>query len=401
MKFRLIAVALVVAIGTVSADAPPAAAEQIYSPQLMTAFDNAYNLDLDEALAGAHDAVAKHPDDPAGYRAVATVVWLKMLFARGGSYIDHYLGKVSKKPVTVAKPSPELDAEYVRVVDKAVALSEAKVKLRPKDAQAQFDLGAAWALRAAYAGSVQGSVTGAFSASRKAFNAHEYALELNPKLVEANFVVGLYRYAVSTFALPTRMVAYLAGFGGGKDLGIQMIEKAATSGSEQADALFALAIIYSREGRHADAVVKLKELQRRYPRNRILMLEEGAALIRAGRPDIADSVITLGMAKLDSDPRPLSNGERAYWLYKRGLARVHWNHAKDAGVDLDAALAANPIGWVRGRIHVARGQVADLNGKRADALQEYRLGAEFCSKNNDPFCVADASLYAQRAFALK
>jgi hypothetical protein len=162
-----------------------------------------------------------------------------------------------------------------------------------------------------------------------------------------------------------------------------------------------LAIIYSREGRHADAVVKLKELQRRYPRNRILMLEEGAALIRAGRPDIADGVITLGMAKLDSDPRPLSNGERAYWLYKRGLARVHWNHAKDAAVDLDAALAANPIGWVRGRIHVARGQVADLNGKRADALQEYRLGAEFCAKNNDPFCVADASLYAQRAFALK
>ena len=400
MNVTLTTVALVVALATASA-APPPVPEQVYSTELMAAFDNAYNLDLDDALATARKVVAKHPDDPAGYRAIATVVWLKMLFARGGSYIDHYLGKVTKKPIAVAKPSPELDVEYVRVVDKAVALSEAKVKARPKDAQAQFDLGAAWALRAAYAGSVQGSVTGAFSASRKAFNAHEYALELNPKLVEANFVVGLYRYAVSTFALPTRMVAYLAGFGGGKDLGIQMIDIATKSGSEQADALFALAIIYSREGRHAEAVVKLKELQRRYPRNRILMLEEGAALIRAGHPDAADAIITLGLAKFDSDPRPKGNGERAYWLYKRGLARVHWNHAKDAGADLDAALAADPIGWVRGRIHVARGQVADLNGKRADALQEYRLGADFCSKSNDPFCVAEATAFVQRPFALK
>jgi tetratricopeptide (TPR) repeat protein len=374
---------------------------QMYSPELTAAFDQAYSLDFAEALAAARAIIAKHPDDPSAYRAVATVTWLQMLFARGGTFIDHYLGKVTKMQFNMPKPPPELDGEFLRMVDKAVTLSEAQVRARPRDAQAQFNLGASWALRAGYVGSVQGSVTGAFSASRHAYNAHERALDLNPTLVEANFVVGMYRYAISTLGLPTRMLAYMAGFGGGKERGIQMIEIASKSGSEQADALFALAVIYSREGRHMDAVLKLRELERRYPRNRILVLEEGAALIRAGHADTADAVLTAGLERLDEDPRPHSLGERGYWLYKRGLARLHWNHRAEAALDLDAALTANPVGWVRGRIHVTRGQLADLNGRREEALAEYRLGADWCGRNNDPFCVADAVQFTRRPFALQ
>ncbi|MEI6243675.1 MAG: hypothetical protein WCQ64_01400 [Acidobacteriota bacterium] len=401
-RFLIIAgLACTTLVGTESAYARREEPPQTYSPELLAAFDAAYSLDFVEALAGARAVIAKHPDDPAAYRAVATVTWLQMLFARGGTFIDHYLGKVTKMQFNVPKPPAELDSEFLRSVDKAVALSEARIRTRAKDAQAQFDLGASWALRAGYAGSVQGSVTGAFSASRHAYNAHELALELNPNIVEANFVVGMYRYAISTFGLPTRMLAYMAGFGGGKERGIAMIETASKSGSEQADALFALAVIYSREGQHMDAVLKLRELERRYPRNRILVLEEGAALIRAGHADTAEAVLTAGLAKLDADTRPRTLGERGYWLYKRGLARLNWNHRADAAVDLDAALLANPVGWVRGRIHVTRGQLADADGHRAEALEQYRLGADFCGRNNDPFCVADAVKFTRAPFALQ
>ena len=367
----------------------------------MEAIEATYNLDFELALSKARAVIASDPEDPGAYRAVATVVWLEMLFARGGTYIDHYLGKTTKTQFNVPKPAPDLDAEFLRMVDKAVALSEAHVKARPRDPKAQFDLGASWAMRAAYAGSVQGSVTGAFAASRHAFNAHERTLDIDARIIEANFVVGLYRYAVSTFALPTRVLAYMAGFGGGKERGISMIEASSKTGAEQGDALFALAVIYSREGRHWDAVEKIRELQRRYPRNRLLPLEEGAALIRAGHADTADAVLTAGMEKFAADTRTKVLGEHAYWLYKRGLARLHWNHRADASADLEAALANNPVGWVRGRIHVARGQINDLNGKRNEAMNDYRLGADLCARNNDPFCVADASRFTQRAFALK
>lgn len=406
MTLRVAAVAALTAAFVVTANAaspvaPVSAPQQTYSTELASAFDYAYNLDFTEALAAARSVIAKHPDEPAAYRAAATVTWLQILFARGGTFIDHYLGKVTKTQITMPKPPPALDAEFNKMVDKAIAIGEAHVRAHPKDAQAQFDYGSAWALRAGYAGSVQGSVTGAFAAARKAYNAEEAALNYDAKRLEPNLIVGMYRYAVSTLGMPSRMFAYIAGFGGGKERGIQMVETAATGGTEQADALFALAVIYSREGRHADAVLKLQELQRRYPRNRILALEEGAALIRAGHPDTADAVITAAMAKFSKDPREHTLGEHAYWYYKRGLARLNWNHVTDAGTDLEEALAANPVGWVRGRIHVARGQLADLAGRRADAISNYRLGADYCGKNNDPACVAEAAQFSKRPFALQ
>lgn len=405
MRFGRAAIALTLSTALLCLTAQPRAAEAPQSKalpaDLEATFDAVYNLDFTDALAKAREIISKRPDDPAAYRAVATVVWLQILFARGGTFVDHYLGKVSKTEFNVPKPPPELDAEFNRVVDKAIALSEARVKANPKDAAAQFDLGAAWALRSGYAGSVQGSVTGAFAAARHAYNAHEEVLDLDPNFVEANLVVGMYRYAVSTFGLPTRMFAYLAGFGGGKERGIQMIEAAAKGGIEQNDAIFALAVVYSREGRHDEAAAKMRELQKRLPRNRLMVLEEGAALIRAGHAEQAEAVLTGGLAKLEKDTRQLTLGERAYWLYKRGFARINANKRTDAQADLDAALGANPVGWVRGRIFVARGHLSDLAGKRDEAVGNYRMGADLCAKNNDPLCVAGAGRYIKNPFILR
>jgi hypothetical protein len=364
-------------------------------------FNLAYNLDYPQALAEAKRFTVERPNDPTAYRALATVVWLEMVFRRGAASIDHYLDKVTETQFDVPKPPADLDAEFHKAIDKAIALSDANVAARPNDPQALFDSGSAWALQGAYAAAVQGSITGAFKAARHAFNAHERVLELAPQRVEANLVVGSYRYAVSTFGVATRLLAYMAGFGGGREKGISMIELAARQGISQNDARFALAVIYSREGRHADAVKELRELQRRFPRNRLLVLEEGAALIRAGHADEASGVLTAGLATLEKDTRPRFPGERALWLYKRGLARINWNHQTDAATDLNAALGAEPVGWVRGRIHVGMGKLADLAGDRKKALAEYAEAATICGKSNDPACESEAARYRKRPFALQ
>ncbi|TAK11559.1 MAG: hypothetical protein EPO35_12225 [Acidobacteria bacterium] len=364
-------------------------------------FDLAYNLDYPEAYAEGYRLIAERPNDPMSHRALATVSWMEMVFRRGAASIDHYLGNVTETQFNVPKPPPELDAQFQKSIEKAIALADAQIAAHPRDPQALFDSGSAWALRGAYAAAVQGSITGAFKAARHAYNAHEKVLELAPQRAEANLVVGSYRYAISTFGVATRVVAYVAGFGGGRERGISMIEIASRQGISQSDAIFALAVIYSREGRHADAVEKLRELERRYPRNRLLVLEEGAALIRAGKADTASEVLTDGIARLDTDSRPRFPGERALWLYKRGLARLNWNHRADAAADLNAAMAAEPVGWVRGRIHVEMGKLADLAGNRAKALAEYNEAASICGRSNDPACVSEATRLRKRAFALQ
>jgi tetratricopeptide (TPR) repeat protein len=361
----------------------------------------AYNLDYPEARAEGEAVIAEHPGDPMSYRALATVAWMEMVFRRGAATIDHYLGNITESQFNVPKPTPELDALFQRNIEKAISLSDAMLARKPRDPQALFDSGSAWALKGGYAAAVLGSMTGAFKAARRAYNAHEEVLEIAPDRAEANLVVGSYRYAISTFGVATRMVAYVVGFGGGREKGISMVEIASKKGISQSDALFALAVIYSREGRHADAVEKLRELERRYPRNRLLVLEEGAALIRAGHADAASEVLTSGLAKLDKDTRPRFPGERALWLYKRGLANLNWNHRPEAALDLNAALGAEPVGWVQGRIHLGKGKLADLEGKRQLAISEYNEASATCARSNDPACEAEAARLKKRPFALQ
>ena len=150
-----------------------------------------------------------------------------MLFRRGAVTVDHYLGSFSRSSVDLPKPPPEIDAEFRRHVERAVALSEARVAARPKDAQAHYDLGSALGLRASYVATVEGKMLAGFKAARRSFDEHERVLDLDPSRKDAGLVVGTYRYVISTLSLPMRMMAYVAGFGGGRERGIQMLQEAA------------------------------------------------------------------------------------------------------------------------------------------------------------------------------
>ena len=75
----------------------------------------------------------------------------------------------------------------------------------------------------------------------------------------------------------------------------------------------------------------LGELQRAFPRNRILWLEAGATALRAGRAADAEQFLSEGLKRLASDSRPRMFGEEALWLQKRGAARVVLNRDSRVG----------------------------------------------------------------------
>jgi tetratricopeptide (TPR) repeat protein len=166
------------------------------------------------------------------------------------------------------------------------------------------------------------------------------------------------------------------------------------------DAKTALVLIYSREGRHTEAMRLAGELAAELPRNRLFVLEQGSAAIRAGLSKDADAVLTRGLAAFDKDPRKKLPGEHALWLYKRGLARLNLNRLADASADLRQALAASPVAWVEGRIRVALGQVADLAGQRANAVAEYTRARTLCA-TVDSVCADEAKHYLKQAFSFE
>jgi len=345
----------------------------------------AYNLDYDEATREMQAAVKADPADAAAERGLAMIPWLMISFQRGAVTVDDYLGSLSKQNVAMRQPPADLAQRFHAHIARAVQLATDAAEARPRDAEALFQLGNAVGLQASYEATVDGRILGAFRAARRAYDAHEQVLELDPSRKDAGLVVGMYRYVVSQMSLPIRMLAYVAGFGGGKDVGIQMIEGAAAyPGEGAADAKFALVLLYNREARYGDALKVLAQLQREFPRNRILWLEAGATALRAGRPAEAERVLDEGLAKLATDSRSRMFGEEALWYLKRGTARLALNRPADANTDLRRVLGLEARKWVTGRAHAELGKIADLRGDRAAAQREFQRAVTLAGEDNDP-----------------
>jgi len=298
--------------------------------------------------------------------------------------VDEYLGRVSRTKTPPAPPPPEEAAAFHEALEKAVALSRKRLEANPRDPDAHYQLGAAAGLRASYTATVEGRAVGAFRAAREAYDEHERVLMLDSRRKDAGFIVGTYRYLVSALAMPARLVAYMAGFGGGKERGLKLIEEAAAyKGDNQVDARLALILIYNREKRYDDALKELAILREQFPRNRLAWLETGATNLRAGRPAEAVRALTDGMTRFASDDRPRMFGEEALWLYKRGASRAALAQKAEAEQDLRKAVGLTGRPWVLGRAHLELGKLALAGGRTDAARQEFGTAAALCDSDND------------------
>jgi tetratricopeptide (TPR) repeat protein len=352
---------------------------------------HSYNLEHAEAMAAFKRAVAADPADAAAYRGLATTYWLSITFTRGNMTVDDYLGRPTKPNPALAPAPPETVAAFRDAIEKAIAIARQRLAANPKDADAHYQLGAAVGLRASYTATVDGSMGGAFRAAREAYDEHEQVLTLDPRRKDAGLIVGTYRYIVATLALPLRMMAYVAGFGGNREKGLHLIEDAAAYGGEnQTDARFALLLLYNREKRYGDALAQLALLREKYPRNRLVWLESGSTAIRAGRYAEAERFLDDGLRRFADDRRPRMFGEDALWYYKRGTARAWNGKPHDAEPELRRALSVAGRKWVYARAHLELGRIAVNAGNKAAARPELQQAIALSDSDNDPGTAEEA-----------
>jgi len=380
-----------------SGDASPVETSPQSQEFIRRAFDAAYNLDHDEAIASLDKALAADPNDPDAHRAAAVIAWLRIGFLRGSVTVDDYLGNVTRPNINMTPP-PAAEAErFRRHAARALELAEAAVKARPRDPDALFRLGSIVGVQASYGATVEGKILASFRAASRAYDAHEKVLEVDPSRKDAGLIVGTYRYIVSALSLPVRLMAYVVGFGGGKERGLQMIEEAAAHpGLTQTDAKFALLLLYNRERRFQDAMRVAQDLQKQYPRNRLLWYEAGATELRANRFREAEAVLDEGIRRKDADRRERTFGEEALWHYKRGVARARLGRTEQARDDLQIPLTREARDWVRGRAHAELGQLAFKAGDGEQARREYRLAIELATRGNDPSGKREAEALLER-----
>jgi tetratricopeptide (TPR) repeat protein len=369
---------------------------------LARASDAAYNLDYAEGLELAREAVQREPENSAAHRTLASVIWQQILFERGTVTLDHYMSGMDGAQKHLPEPSEALEREFAEAVARAREIAEAQLEQDGNDDSvvAHYNAGAVYGLEASYKASVDGSLGGAFRTAKRAFDAQERVLKLDPDHAQAATVVGTYRYVVSALGLPSRWLAYIVGFGGGKERGIALLEGAADHPDARTEAGLALMLIYTREGRHDEAHQVALSLGGHHPRNRLLVLEAGASAIRAGRAEEAEAILARGLAGFLRDSRPKSPGEHAVWLFKRGVARMNQGHLDTAEEDFRAALDAGPVTWMGGRIRAGFGKLADLAGDRETALAEYEQARSICKQFGDRRCEDEVKQLQRRPFVM-
>jgi tetratricopeptide (TPR) repeat protein len=356
------------------------------------------NLDHERALTTFQQAIAVDSDHPAAYRLAATTLWIDLLFQQGATTAEDSL-RHPRPELQQRPPTRELDVSLRDQIARAVRLAESRTSARFVDADAHFQVGAAYSVRAIYLETVEGNRAESLRAAEYAYLVSLRALELDPNHKNAGLIVGTYRYAVSTLFPPTHPAVRLAGRDGGRERSIQMIEEAAQYPSDmQTIARFILIAIYNQEGRYDAALGVIRELQPRFPRNRLLWLEAGSTLLKAGRALDAQRTLEEGLAKLAVDSRPRVFGELARWRYSLGASLVALKQPERATHELKSALLVPARPWIHGRSHIELGKIADLAGDRAAAIQEYEQAARLCASDADQAGVREARTLATKGY---
>ena len=238
--------------------------------------------------------------------------------------------------------SRRLDAAFLSKVNAAIAEAERMTKAEPERAEAWFYVGAAYGVRAQF----RVYRVERFAAARdgkRIKESLERALALDPKMHDAEFGIGMYRYYAGVAPAFFRFLRFLLLLpGGDRADGLRQLERAATLGHlVRGEAQYQIHILYLwYEEKWREALVIVRDLQDRYPRNPLLRqieaeildvyMHDAAASLKASeqllqlsrsgsvnRPDLASTVARLNIAK---QLIALKQRERAADLLDRVIA---------------------------------------------------------------------------------
>lgn len=341
-----------------------------------------YNLEYDQAVTDLQAAVQLNPDDAKALNHLLEAILFRELYNHGALDTSLYTQQsfLNSKQITL---DPAVKQQIKDLADKALALSEKRLKSNPEDVEALYARGVTRGLHSTYLGLVEHAW---FSALRNALASrsdHEEVLRLRPSFTDAKTVVGIHNYVVANLPLPVKMMAGIGGIRGDKKKGLEYLAEAARSGGESsADANVALALFLRREERYDEALEVVRKLVQGHPRNFLFALEEANLLKDSGkRPEAIAAYQKLlegcRQGKFASARMEMAEFSLADTLRAQG-------QLTDA---LQAYQAAGSTGSTdkefRQKALVSAGEVSDLLTRREDALKQYRAAIALDSSSNE------------------
>lgn len=250
-------------------------------PQLDTlraeGYEALYNLDYEGARRRFQKMIELAPDHPAGPQCYAASLWIQQLNESWELKSTLYSDKAYKNEKT--KVDRRQVEEFRKYKRRTKQLSEARLRMNPRDVEALYFLGAAEGLEAAYSAAVERKFMSALRIGSSAVDHHRKVLELSPKFYDAELTIGLQNYVIGSLPLPLKMLAGTVGVRGSKKKGLKDLEHVAREGEWGRDVARVLLVdLYKREKRWDDAIATARELSQRFPRNYLFKLQLADAM---------------------------------------------------------------------------------------------------------------------------
>jgi hypothetical protein len=207
--------------------------------------------------------------------------------------------------IQIDPESRALDAAFMTRVNAAIAEAERMTKAEPQRAEAWFYLGAAYGVRAQFRVHRVERLAAARDGKRIK-ESLERALALDPAMHDAEFGIGMYRYYADVAPAVFRFLRWLLLLpGGDREDGLRQLERAATQGVlVRGEAQYQIHILYLwYEQKWREALVIVRDLQARYPRNPLFRQIEAEILdvyLHDAAASLAASELLLALASSDA-----------------------------------------------------------------------------------------------------
>ncbi len=345
-------------------------------------FAHFYSLEYDQAIQDFQKVADAHPDDPNAWNHLLEAVLFQQLYEYDALDTGLYTHESFITSKQIFLPAP-VKLRIKDLTDKALELSERRLKSNPNDVQALYTRGATKGLRATYLTLVEHAW---FSALRNALAArhdHEEVLRLKPDFVDAKTIVGAHNYVVGSLSTPMKVMAGATGIHGDKNKGLSYLFEVAKAGSEgSADARVALSLFLRREQRYKEAIQVAHSLVQDHPRNFLFAMEEANLMKDAGQGPVAVTAFRVLLDGCKQGKYPNAHVEMGQFAFADALrGQNQYQEAVQAYQTAGNSNSKNKE--LRQRALLAAGEVSDLMNRRDEALKQYRTAIALDSSSNE------------------
>jgi hypothetical protein len=346
------------------------------TPQVHEALDHFYNLDYQGALTRFEAIQKANPQSAIATGYILTTLVFRELYQQDlldTTYYAHDSFLTSKRNV----PVPQANRDRIeQLTNSAIALADQQIKADPNDVNAYFARGYARGIHAAFITLCDHSFVAAARQGLSSRNDSESALKIDPNYADAKMAIGIQQFAVASLPRLVRMLVGIAGVGGNKERGLDLLRESAAHGVvTPIESRTALSLFLRHDARYPEAIVVQKGLADQYPHDYLFRLEVANLTKDSGNgPD----AIVIYREILADAKKPRYFVEPRLHMAYFGLAdtqRGQNNISEAAQNYLQAAAQPTCSDWIRRRAQLNAGKMFDLLHNRNEAVKQYQLAS--------------------------